>query len=150
MHKSPNSRYKSFSTCINLEQSHRDELDRRVKIVNRRIKIYNKTISPLFSPESVFKKIGMGSSAFFHCSAKYYQRHLKSEKTGRLRIEESNYFNSVEEEECFLSSQQDNILDQIVGVIEKHGEMYVRFIPFDKVWSTFWDSVKEHFFFFEN
>jgi hypothetical protein len=71
-------------------------MDRREKIVDRRIKIYNKTISPLFAPESVFKKIGMGSSALFHCSAKYYQRHKKSENDGRLRLEESNYFNSVE------------------------------------------------------
>jgi hypothetical protein len=50
----------------------------------------------------VFKKIGMGSSAFFHCSSKYYQRYKKSEGTGRLRIEESNYFNSYKDEEGFL------------------------------------------------
>ena len=66
-----------------------------MNIADRRVKIYNKTVNPLFSPESVFKKIGIGSSAFFHCSAKYYQRHLKSKMTGRLRIEESNYFTSV-------------------------------------------------------
>jgi hypothetical protein len=99
LHKSPSSSYKSFSTCLHLEQSHIDPLDHRSKIVDRRIKMYNKTISPLFAPESVFKKIGMGSSAFFHCSNKYYQRHRKAEKTGRLRIEESNYFNSVDQEE---------------------------------------------------
>jgi hypothetical protein len=34
-------------------------------------------------------------------------------------------------------------------VIEDEGKAFVRFIPFAHVWNTFWSSVKEHFFLFE-
>jgi hypothetical protein len=86
-------------------------LDKRCNVVERRVKIYNKTLHPLFAAEAVHKKIGMGTKAFFHSSSKFYHRHKKSYKTGRLRIEESTYFNSVEEEEIYLTTIGDDILN---------------------------------------
>lgn len=97
-----------------------------------RCKIYNKTVNPLFSPETVQKTIGMGSSSFFHSSLAYYTRHVKSSKTGRARIEQSNYFYSVAEEEAFLLDMTDDDMhSKIVGVCEQEGAQYFRFIPFD-------------------
>lgn len=112
------------------------------------MKIYNKTLHPLFACESVQKKVGMGSSAFFHSSSRFYRRHRNSYNTGRLRIEESTYLNSVEEEEAFLSSGDDDILNQIIKVIETEGKPFVRLIPFDETWDFFWNSIKKHFFVF--
>lgn len=42
------------------------------------------------------------------------------------------------------------MIQQIIKAIEVNGKSYIRFIPFDKVWNTFWRSIKEHFFLFEN
>ena len=65
----------------------------------------------------------MGSSSFFHSSLAYYTRHIKSSKTGRTRIEKSNYFYSVAEEEAFLLDEADknDMHDQIVDVCEREG-----------------------------
>jgi hypothetical protein len=38
----------------------------------------------------------------------------------------------------------------VVDVIERKGKSYIRLIPFDVIWSTFWNSVKKHFFVFED
>ena len=42
------------------------------------------------------------------------------------------------------------MIDEVVKVIEDEGKAFIRFIPFACVWNTFWDSVKEHFFLFED
>ena len=89
-----------------------------------RYKVYNKTVNPLFSPETVQKTIGMGSSSFFHSSLAYYTRHTKSSNTGRTRVEQSNYFYSVAEEEAFLLEEEDdddNMHEKIVQVCEQEG-----------------------------
>jgi uncharacterized protein YozE (UPF0346 family) len=90
----------------------------------------------------------MGSSAFFHSSSKFYQRHQASLKTGRLRIEESNYFLSVADEEEFLNRRSNNSVDAIARIIEQEGKQHIRMIPFDQIWSTFWSSVKSYYFLF--
>lgn len=73
--------------------------------------MYNKTVNPLFSVDSVQKSIGMGTQAFFHSSMTYYNRHQASRKTGRTRIEESNYCYSVAEEETFLTIDDSKTID---------------------------------------
>lgn len=114
-----------------------------------RYKIYNKTVNPLFSPETVQKTIGMGSSSFFHSSLAYYNRHTKAAKTGRTRIEESNYFYSVEEEENFFSIEfQNDVHKKIASLCERDGTEHFRFIPFKDTWKYFFESVKKHFFLF--
>lgn len=92
----------------------------------------------------------MGSSAFFHSSSRFYRRHRKSYATGRLRIEESTFFKSIEEEEAFLGSDSDNILDLILNVVETTGKSHIRLIPFNETWNFFWNSVNKHFFVFDN
>ena len=82
-----------------------------------RYKIYNKTINPLFSPETVEKAIGMGSSAFFHSSLAYYNRHTKASQTGRTRIEQSNYCYSVKDEEAFLLSEEETIMHHRIASV---------------------------------
>ena len=42
------------------------------------------------------------------------------------------------------------MIDEVVKVIEDEGKAFVRFISFVCVWNTFWSSVKEHFFLFED
>jgi hypothetical protein len=37
----------------------------------------------------------------------------------------------------------------MVTIIEQKGSEYVRMIPFEIVWNTFWKHIKEHFFLFE-
>jgi hypothetical protein len=91
----------------------------------------------------------MGTSAFFHCSSRFFQRHQRSAKTGCTRFEESTLINSVAEEEAFFNSTEDDLIDQAVQVLRTKGSSYVRSIPFDKVWERFWGSVKEHYFVFE-
>lgn len=64
----------------------------------------------------------MGSSSFFHSSLAYYTRHVKSSKAGRTRIEQSNYFYSVAEEEAFLLDDTDNYIhERIASVCEREG-----------------------------
>ena len=64
----------------------------------------------------------MGSSSFFHSSLAYYTRHVKSSKTGRTRIEKSNYFYSIAEEEAFLLEEADDDMHQkIAQVCEQEG-----------------------------
>jgi hypothetical protein len=58
--------------------------------------------------------------------------------------------NSVEEEEAFLSSGDDDILNQIIKVIETEGKSFIRLIPFNECWDFFWNSIKKHFFVFED
>ncbi len=123
--------------------------DLRRQIVERRVKIYNKTLHPLFATDAVQKKIGMGTSAFFHCSSRFFQRHQKSRHTGRLRIEESTYLGSVEEETAFLESSEDDLLRQVVNILETKGQAHIRHVPFDHVWKHFWSSVNKHFFVIE-
>lgn len=43
----------------------------------------------------------------------------------------------------------DNILSKVVDVIQTKGKDHIRLINFNDVWCTFWDSVKKHFFIFE-
>ena len=50
LHLAPKSKYKSTSTCLQLFS---DLLDAVSKKPVHRYKIYNKTINPLFSPETV-------------------------------------------------------------------------------------------------
>ena len=69
---------------------------------NERIKLYNKTLHPLFAPESVYKKIGMGGRQFFMSSSFFYRRHIASQMTSRLRLERSTYIKSKEEERSFF------------------------------------------------
>jgi hypothetical protein len=38
----------------------------------------------------------------------------------------------------------------MVRVIEEKGSDYVRMIPFETVWDTFWNQIKEHFFIFDD
>jgi hypothetical protein len=54
---------------------------------NKRLKLYNKTIHPLFAAESVSKRIGMGGKQFFQSSQFFNSRVRASEQTGRLRVE---------------------------------------------------------------
>lgn len=49
-----------------------------------------------------------------------------------------------------MSSAEDDIFEKIIGVLKTTGKGSFRFIPFDKVWNKFWDSVKKHFFIFED
>jgi len=109
--------YKSFSSCIHLRKAHKDQNDMRCNVVTQRYKLYNKTLHPLFATESVQKKIGMGTQAFFHSSSKFYQRHKLCEKTGRFRIEESNYFYSVKEEKRFLGNDNERDFSQLEQLI---------------------------------
>lgn len=37
----------------------------------------------------------------------------------------------------------------MLKIVESDGKAFVRLIPFSKVWDSFWGSVKEHFFLFE-
>jgi hypothetical protein len=41
---------------------------------DRRLKIYNKTVHPLFASDSVSKKIGMGAKQFFQSSYYFHSR----------------------------------------------------------------------------
>jgi hypothetical protein len=68
-------KYKSTSTCLQLLSDIADPITKKPMY---RYKIYNKTVNPLFSPETVQKTIGMGSSSFFHSSLAYYTRHTKA------------------------------------------------------------------------
>jgi hypothetical protein len=68
--------YHSTSLSVNLDAG-----------TNRRLKLYNKTIHPLFATESVGKRIGMGGKQFFQSSNFFNSRVQASEKTGRLRVE---------------------------------------------------------------
>lgn len=91
----------------------------------------------------------MGSSSFFHSSLAYYTRHIKAAQTGRMRIEQSNYCYSVEEEELFLTSElQSDMHCKIATICEREGAEYFRLIPFKDVWNYFFESVKKHFFLF--
>jgi hypothetical protein len=79
-------------------------------------------LHPLFAVESAPKRIGMGSAAFFHCSSRFYNRHRKSYQTGRLRVEESTYFYSVDEEEEYLSDSSADVLNKVLRVVEEKGK----------------------------
>ena len=46
--------------------------------------------------------------------------------------------------------QDDDIFEKVTKVIEIMGKKHIRFIPFDHVWYHFFDSVKKHFFIFED
>ena len=108
-------------------------------------------MNPLFSVDSVSKTIGMGTQAFFHSSMTYYNRHHASRKTGRTRIEESNYCYSVAEEEAFLKtddSKKTDLHDTIAHICETKGVGHFRLIPFNELFEFFWASVKGHFFLF--
>ena len=101
--------------------------------------------------DSVSKTIGMGTQAFFHSSMTYYNRHHASRKTGRTRIEESNYCYSVAEEEAFLKtddSKKTDLHDTIAHICETKGVGHFRLIPFNELFEFFWASVKGHFFLF--
>ena len=50
LHLAPRNRYKSTSTCLQLLS---DSIDLGSKKSTHRYKIYNKTVNPLFSPETV-------------------------------------------------------------------------------------------------
>lgn len=103
-----------------------------------------------FASEAVPKKVGMNTKALFHGSSESYHKHRKSYSTGRLRVEESACINSVAEEESYLLQDNDDILNQVIGIIEGKGKQHIRLIPFDKSWFAFWKAVKKHFFIFEN
>lgn len=67
-----------------------------------------------------------------------------------MRLEESTYINSIADETNFFNKDDDDIFSKILQVIETTGKKYIRFIPFDEMWNKFWDSIKKHFFVFEN
>ena len=37
----------------------------------------------------------------------------------------------------------------IITIAQKKGSQYFRFIPFNRVWETFFSSINKHFFIFE-
>lgn len=92
-------------------------MDHVTKKALYRYKIYNKTVNPLFSPETVQKAIGMGSSSFFHSSLAYYTRHNKASQHGRTRVEQSVYCYNVAEEEAFLSNEADDDMHNNIASI---------------------------------
>jgi hypothetical protein len=126
--------YHQTSTCIQLSTK------------NERVKLYNKTLHPLFACESVFKKIGMGGRQFFLSSSAFYRKHLASESTGRLRIERSTYINSKEEERKFFKKKEDGLFTRICDVIRAQCRDFVRNIPFDAVWDKFWQAPNPYLF----
>ena len=83
--------YHSTSLSINLDAGD-----------NQRLKLYNKTIHPLFASDSVSKRIGMGGKQFFQSSQFFNSRVRASEKTSRFRIELSSYFKSKAEESAWF------------------------------------------------
>jgi len=58
---------------------------------------------PLFAAESVIKQIGMGGKQFFQSSHFFNSRVRDSERTGRFRIELSNYFKSKADETAWFA-----------------------------------------------
>ena len=126
--------YHQTSNCIQLRNK------------KQRVKIYNKTIHPLFASESVFKKIGMGGRPFFLSSSFFYRRQIDSQMTGRLRFETSNYIRSKEEEESFFRRHEDGLFDRICDVLRSQGREWIRDVPFTAVWDAFWLAQNPYLF----
>ena len=135
-------KYHSTSYCLQLRKEE-DE--------NERIKIYNKTLHPLFAPESVQKKIGMGGKAFFLSSTFFHNAFKDTDTTGRLRVEHSHYLKSINEESEFLRSAENSspLIEEIAIHIRKHGRDHVREVSFGNVWNSFWYSAKPHYVFWD-
>ena len=94
----------------------------------------------------------MGSRQFFLSSNEFYKRHIGALDTGRLRIEVSHYFSSIEEEEMFLNGDLRNdatLIDEVAQHLRKNGKEHIRHIPFTAVWDSFWYSDKPHYFVME-
>ena len=80
----------------------KDKFDQRKANNSEHIKVYNKTLHPLFACSSVKQTIGMGASPFFHGSADSFNKNCEAKDTSRLRIEHSRFFKSITEEQSFL------------------------------------------------
>ena len=142
--------YKSWSTCIHLTDMNKDKFDQRKANNSEHIKVYNKTLHPLFACSSVKQTIGMGASPFFHGSAYYFNKNCEAKDTSRLRVEHSRFFKSITEEQSFLlDDDSSDKCDEVCEILNDNAEHFVRQIPFGDVWEAFWGSVKEHFFMFE-
>ena len=60
--------------------------------------------------------------------------------TGRLRIEVSHYFSSIEEEEKFLNGDLGNdatLINEVAQHLRKNGKEHIRHVPFTAVWIHF-------------
>jgi hypothetical protein len=84
------------------------------------------------------KTIGMGTKPFFESSLAFYRKHCESLETGRIRIEKSQYFETVGEEQIFFEEGNDQLIDQVVKVLKLHGKENIRHVPFVALWNEFW------------
>lgn len=112
----------------------------------RRLKIYNKTLHPLFATDSASKRMGMGGRQFFLSSNYSYSKFHDSVNTGRLRIEESFYFKSKEEEQKWFDMEDDGLIEKILKHLRAKGSDFIKEIPFEAVWNAFWYHEKPHIF----
>lgn len=106
-----------------------------------RVKIYNKTVHPLFATDSVSKQIGTGARQFFLSSNYSFAKFRDSIKTGRLRIEESFYFKSKEEERKWFEEEdndEDEFFKDLLDYLKTEGTEFIKEIPFNEVWDAFW------------
>jgi hypothetical protein len=72
-------------------------------IIKRRLKFYNKFPLHLLQTESADKAISMGFKPLLYCSHTFYKKILECTEDCLSRMEFSELFSSVEEEEAFLS-----------------------------------------------
>ena len=64
-----------------------------------------------------------------------------------MRIEHSRFIKSIDEEKVFLGESTDKCA-LILDIINKNAEFFVRQVPFNEVWDTYWKSIKQHLFIF--
>ena len=77
----------------------------------------------------------------------FFDKNIQARDTSRMRIEHSRFIKSIGEETRFLMEEGDKC-DIIGDIINTNAESFVRAIPFGDVWKTYWESIKEHFFLF--
>lgn len=103
----------------------------------------------MFATDSVKKKIGTGARQFFLSSNYSFAKFRDSANMGRLRIEESFYFKNKDEERRWFEQKDDNedeFIKNLIKHLKTEGTVFIKEIPFDKVWDAFWGAQKSHIF----
>ena len=70
-------------------------------------------------------------------------------ETGRIRIEESFYFKSKDEERKWFEQEdleEDDFVESLLKYMRTEGTEFIKEIPFDEIWNAFWYVQKAHIF----